>query len=123
MTNNTKSSHIKTKSHKEKEVFYRTNKNLTDKTYTHLHLDCEQLTVWLKELLMNAHKNSIHLSLIKYLSKFSKMQNMALQIISSTNKFKSYYEEMDEANEIRPQSKELEQGESGYIFDSVRNWQ
>ena len=34
--------------------------------------------------------------------------------------FKNQYEELDEANELSHQIDEFEQGESGYIFDSIK---
>ena len=37
-----------------------------------------------------------------------------------TNKFKNQYEEVNEANELSHQIDEFEQGESGYIFDSIK---
>ena len=35
--------------------------------------------------------------------------------------FKNQYEELNEANELNHQVDEFEQGESGYIFDSIKN--
>ena len=37
-----------------------------------------------------------------------------------TNKFKNQHEEVNEANELGHQIEEFEQGESGYIFDSLK---
>ena len=45
---NTKSSHIKSAAHIEKEVFSRINNNLTDKTYTYINPDFEQVDYLIK---------------------------------------------------------------------------
>ena len=43
INNNTKSSHIKSAAHIENEVISRINNNLTDKTYTYINPDYEQV--------------------------------------------------------------------------------
>ena len=60
---NTKSSHIKSAAHIENEVISTKNKNLTDKTYTYINPDFEQVDNFLKELLMNVHNTLIDINI------------------------------------------------------------
>ena len=48
------------------------------------------------------------------------MQHTILQTIFFKNRFKNQYEELKEAKELGHQMDEIERGESGYIFDSIK---
>ena len=52
--------------------------------------------------------------------KFNHATHGSTNYFTITNKFKNQYEEVNEANELSDQIDEFEQGESGYIFDSIK---
>ena len=52
--------------------------------------------------------------------KFNRATHGKTNYFTLTNKFKNQHEEVDEANELNHQLDEFEQGESGYIFDSIK---
>ena len=52
--------------------------------------------------------------------KFNHATNGTTNHFTITNMFKNQYEEVNEANELNHQIDEFEQGESGYIFDSIK---
>ena len=118
---NTKSSHIKSATHIENEVVSRININLTDKTYRYINPDFEKLD----DLVKSAIDDCTQLfHRFKYKCEFVVKLNHAIH--GNTNyftlpkKFKNQYEEINEANELSHQMDEFEQGESGYIFDSIK---
>ena len=81
INNNTKSSHIKSAAHIENEVFSRIKNNLTDKTYTFINLDFENVDT-LVERAFDDCTNYFHT--IKYECDFVVnliMQHTILQII------------------------------------------
>ena len=52
--------------------------------------------------------------------KFNHASHGTTNYFTITNNFKNQYEELNEANELNHQIDEFEQGESGYIFDSIK---
>ena len=121
VNNNTKSSHIKSEAHIEKEVISRINNNLTDKTYTYINPDFEKVDNLVQRAIDDCTK---YFDRYKYKYEFVVKFNHATHCITNyftiTNTFKSQYEELNEANEIGHQLDEFEQGEGGYIFDSIK---
>ena len=119
---NTISSHIKSAAHIENEVVSRTNKNLTDKTYTYINPDFEQVDNLIKRAI---DKCTQHVHLFKYKCEFVvKFIHATLgntNYFTIANKFRNQHEEKSEANELGHQIDEFEQGESGYLFDGLKN--
>ena len=119
---NTKSSHIKSAAHLETEVISRINNNLTDKTYAYFNPDFEKTD----NLIIRAFDECTHyFHRFKYKCEFVEKINHATHgntnYFTLTNKFKNQLEEVNESNELSHQIVEFEQGESGYIFDSIKN--
>ena len=54
-----------------------------------------------------------------FVLKFNHATHGNTNYFTLTNKFKNQHEEVNEANEINHQIDELEQGESGYFFNSI----
>ena len=52
--------------------------------------------------------------------KFNHATHNTTNCFTITNNFKNQYEELNESNELSDQIDEFEQGESGYIFDSIK---
>ena len=52
--------------------------------------------------------------------KFNHAAHGTTNHFTTTNMFKNQYEELNEANELNHHIDEFEQGESGYIFDSIK---
>ena len=118
---NTKSSHIKSAALIENEVISRINNNLTDKTYTYINPDFEKLDNLVEGAIDDCTKYS-HRFKYKcvFVVKFNHAAHGTTNHFTITNMFKNQYEELNEANELNHQIDEFEQGESGYIFDSIR---
>ena len=118
----TKSSHIKSAAHIENEVISRINNNLTDKTYRYINPDFEQVDNLIKRAIDECTQ---HFHRFKYkcefVIKFNHATNGNTNYFTLTNMLKNQHEEANEANELSKQIDEFEQGESGYIFDSIKN--
>ena len=56
----------------------------------------------------------------EFVVKFNHATHGTTNYFTITNKFKNQYEELNEANDLGQQLDEFEQGESGYIFDSIK---
>ena len=100
--------------------FSRINNNLTDKTYTYINLDFEQVINSIKRALDECTQ---HFHRFKYkceVVKFNHATHGNTNYFTLTNNFKIQHEEVNEANEINHQIDEFEQGESGYISDSIK---
>ena len=52
--------------------------------------------------------------------KFNHASHGTTNYFTITNNFKNQYEELNEANELSHKIDEFEEGESGYIFDSIK---
>ena len=119
---NTKSSHIKSAAHIENGVISRINNNLTDKTYTYINPDFEQVDNLVKRAIDDCTQ---HFHRFKYkcefFAKFNHATHGNTNYFTLTNKFKNQYEEINESDELNHQIDEFEQGESGYIFDGIKN--
>ena len=118
---NTKSSHIKSAAHIENEVISRIKINLTDKTYTYINPDFEKVDNLVKTAIDDCTKY-FHRFKHKcvFIVKFYHATHGTTNYFTITNKFKNQYEKLNEANELDHQIDEFEQGESGYIFDSIK---
>ena len=118
---NTKSSHIKSAAHIENEVISRINNNLTDKTYTSINSDFEKVYN-LVERAIDDCKKYFHRFKYKcvFVVKFNHTTHGTTNYFTITNNSKKQYEELNESNELNHQIDEFEQGESGYIFDSIK---
>ena len=118
---NTKASHIKSATHTENEVISRINNNLTDKTNTYINPDYERVENLVKSAIDDCTK---YFHRFKYKCVFVVNFNLATHgttnYFTITNKFKNQYEEIREADELGHSLDEFEQGESGYIFDSIK---
>ena len=118
---NTESSHIKSAARIENEVISRININLTDKTYRYINPDFEQADDLNKRAIDECTQ---HFHRFKYkcefVVKFIRATNGNTNYFTLTNRFKNQQEEVNEANELSDQIDEFEQGESGYIFDSIK---
>ena len=118
---NTKSSHIKSAAHIENEVISRMNNNLTDKTYRYINPEFEQVDNLIKratdECTQHFHRFKYK---CEYVIKFIHATNGNTNYITLTNMFKNQFEEVNEVNELSDQIDEFEQGESDYIFDSIK---
>ena len=117
----TKSSHIESVSHIEIEVISRINNNPTDKTNTYINPDFDKVDDLVERAIDDC---------TKYFHRFKYKREFVVKIdhashgttnyFTITIMFKNQYEELNEANELKHQIDELEQGESGYIFDSIK---
>ena len=118
---NTKSSHIKSATHIENEVISGINNNLTDKTYTFINPDFEKVDNLIKRTIDECTQ---HFRRFKYkgefVVKFIHATHGNTNYFPLTNKFKNQHEEVNESNELNHQIDEFEQGESGYIFESIK---
>ena len=118
---NTKSSHIKSTAHIEKEVISRIKNNLEDKTYTYINPDFEKVDNFFKRAIDDCTQ---HFHRFKYkcafVVKFNHATHGNTNYFTLTNMFKNQNEEVNEADELTHQIDEFEQGESGYIFDSIK---
>ena len=118
---NTESSHIRSASHIENEVFSRINYNLTNKFYTYINPDFEQVDNLIKraidECTQNFHRFEYKREIVV---KFNHATHGNTNYFTLTNKCKNQHEELYEANEISDQIDELEQVESGFIFDCIK---
>ena len=118
---NTKSSQIKSATHIENEVISRINNNLTDRTYRYINPDYERVDNLVKSAIddctkyFHRFKNKCELVV-----KFNHATHDTTNYFTITNKFKNQYEEIREADELGHSLDEFEQGESGYIFDSIK---
>ena len=118
---NTKSSHIKSAAHIENEIISRINNNLTVKTYTYINPDFEKVDNLVERAIEDC---------TKYFHRFKYKCVFVVKIIHAshgttnyftiTNMFKNQYEEINGSIELNHQIYEFEQGESGYIFDSIK---
>ena len=121
INNNTKSSHIKSVSHIEIEVISRINNNLTDKTYTYINPDFEKVDNLVERAIDDCTKYFHRFKYkCEFVVKFNQSTHGTTNYFTITNNFKNLYEELNEANELSHQLDEFEQGESGYIFDSIK---
>ena len=118
---NTKSAHIKSAAHIENEVISRINNNLTDKTYRYINPDFEQVDNLIKRAIDECTQH-FHRFIYKceFVIKISHATNGNTNYFTLTNKFKNQLEEVNEANELNHQIDGFEQGESGYILDSIK---
>ena len=118
---NTKSSHIKSTAHIENEVISKINNNLTDKTYRSINPDFKQVDDLIKRAIDECTQ---HFRRFKYkcefVIKFIHATNGNTNYFTLTNTFMNQHEEVNEANELSHQIDEFEQGESGYIFGSIK---
>ena len=118
---NTKSSHIKSATHIENEIISRINNNLTDRIYTYNNPDFEKVDNLVQRAIDDCTK---YFHRFKYkcifVVKFNHASHGTTNYFTITNNFKNQYEELNEANELNHQTDEFEQGESGYIFDSIK---
>ena len=118
---NTKSSHIKSATHIENEVISRINNNLTDKTYTYINPDFEKVDNLVERAIDDCRK---YFHRFKYkcvfVVKFNHTTHGTTNFFTITKNFKNQYEEIREADELGHSLDEFEQGESGYIFDSIK---
>ena len=107
MNINTKSSQIKSAAHLENEVISRVKNNLTDKTYTYINPDFEQVDNLVKRTIDECTQ---HFHRFKYKCEFVVKMNHATHgntnYFTLTNKFKNQYEELNEANELSHQMDE-----------------
>ena len=70
---------------------------------------------------MIVKNTSIALNICVFVVEFNHKTHGTTNCFTITNKFKNQYEELREADELSHQLDEVEQGESGYIFDSKKN--
>ena len=117
----TKSSHIKSTAHIENEVISRNNNNLTDKTYTYINPDFEKVDNLVEGAIIDC-TNYFHRFKYKreFVVKFYHSTHGTTKYFTITNEFKNQFEEVNESNELSDQIDEFEQGESGYIIDSIK---
>ena len=118
---NTKSSPIKSAAHIQNEIISRINNNITDKTYTYINPDFEKVDN-LVQRAIDVCTKYFHRFKYKciFVVKFNHSTHGTTNYFTITNMFKNQYEELNEANELNHQIDEFEQGESGYIFDSIK---
>ena len=118
---NTKSSHIKSATHIENEVFSRIYNNLTDKPYTYINPDFEQVDNLTKRAIDECTQ---HFHRFKYecefVVKFYHATHGNTNYFTLTSRFKNQHEELDDANELNHQINEIELGETGYNFDGIK---
>ena len=121
INNNTKASHIKSAAHIENEVISRINNNLTDKTYTYINPDSAKIDNLVERAIGDCTKYFHRFQYkCEFVVKFNHATHGTTNYFTLTIKFKSQYEELNEANELGHQLEEFQQGESGYIFDSIK---
>ena len=103
------------------KLFLKQKKNLTDKIQTYIKPEFEKI--------VNLNKRAIdectqYFHRFKYKCEFVVKFNHATQGNTNSftlkNRFKNQHERLNEANELSHQIDEFEQGESGYIFDSIK---
>ena len=118
---NTNSSHIKYAAQIENEVISRINNNLTDRTYTYLNPDFEKVNN-LVQRAIDVCTKYFHRFKYKcvFLVKFNHATHGNTNYFTITNMFKNQYEEINEANELSHKLVEFGEGESGYIFDTIK---
>ena len=116
-----KTSLIKSASQIENDVTSRINNNLTDKTYTYINPDFEKVDNLVERAIDDCTK-CFHRFKYKceFVVKFNHATHGTTNYFTITNNFKNQYEELDEANELGHQLDDFEQGEIGYIFDSIK---
>ena len=118
---NTKSSHIKSAEHIENEVISRINNNLTDRTYRYINPDFEKVDDLVKRAIDDCTKYFHRFKYkCEFVVKFNHATHDTTNHFTITNMFKNQYEELREADELGHNLDEFEQGESGYIFDSIK---
>ena len=114
MNIDSKSSHIKSTTVMNKEVVSRTNKNLTDKSSTHLNPDFEQVNNLVKRAIDDCTQrfNSFEYECV-FVVKINHATHGNINICTLTIEFKNQYEEVEEANELSLQIDE---------FEKTRKW-
>ena len=118
---NTKSSHIKSVTHIQNEVISRIINNLTDRTYSYINPDYERVDNLVKNAIDDCTKYFHRFKYkCEFVVKFNHATHVTTNYFTITNKFKNQYEELREADELSHQLDEFEQGESGYINDSIK---
>ena len=118
---NTKSSHIKSATHIENEVISRINNNLTDRTYRYINPDYERVDNLVKSAIDDCTKYFHRFKYkCEFVVKFNHATHDTTNYFTITNKFKNQYEEIREADELGHSLDEFEEGESCYIFDSIK---
>ena len=117
---NTKPSHIKSAVLKENEVISRINNNPTDKTYTYINPDFEEIDMLIKRAIDECTQ-LFHRFKYKreFVVKFNHAAHGNTNYFTLTNKFKNQHEKVNESNESNHQI-EFEQGESDYLFGSIK---
>ena len=88
-----KSPHMKSKSHIEYKSIYRINDNLTDKTYTHLKPDFEQVDVLVKRTIDDRIKyfHSIECESV-IVARLTRATHDTTKNFTGTNSFQNQYE-------------------------------
>ena len=118
---NTKSSHFKSAAHLENEVISRIKNLLTEKTYTNINPNFEQVDILIKRAINECTQ---HFHRFKYkcdfVVKFNHATHGNTNYFTLTNKFRNQHGEVNEANELNHQIDEFEQVKSGYIFDGIK---
>ena len=118
---NTKSSHIKSAAHIENDVISRINNNLTDKSYTYINPDFEQVHDLTKRAIDECTQRFHGFKYkCEFVVKFNHATHVNTNYFTLTNRFKKQHEKVNEANKLNDLIDESEQGESGYIFDSIK---
>ena len=118
---NTKPSHIKSAALLENEFISRMNSNLTDKTYTYINPDSEQVNNLVKRAIDECAQHFHRFKQkCEFVVKFNHATHGNTNYFTLTNKFRSQHEEVIESNEVNHQIDEFEQGESGYIIDGIK---
>ena len=117
----TESSHIESAAHIENEVISRLLNILTDKAYTYINPEFEKVNNLIKrpidECTQYFHRFKYK---CEFVVKLFHATHGNTNYFTLTNNFKNQHEEVDEANELKHQIDELQQGESGYILDSIK---
>ena len=118
---NTISFQIKSATLIENEIISRKNINLTDKTYTYINPDFEQVDNLIKtafdECTQHFHRFNFK---CKIVVNFNHATHGITNYFTLTNMFRNQHEEVNESNELNHEIDEFEQGESGYIFDGIK---
>ena len=107
----TKSSHVKSAAYIQNEAICRININLTDKTYTYINPDFEQVDNSIKraidECTQQFHRFKYK---CEFVVKFNHATHGNTNYFTLTNRFKNQHEELNEANELSHQVDEFQQG-------------
>ena len=121
MNIDTKSSHIKSTTVIVKEVVSRINKNLTDKSSTHLNPHVEQKDNLVKRAIDDCTQR-FHIFEYEcvFVVKINHATHGNINFCTLTIEFKNQYEEVEEANELSLQIDEFEKRKSGYTFDNIK---